>query len=146
MMSTTAVIARRRLRQVRSGKIVNLTFKKPTRSGRDWACELAFTGRGVSKREIVHGVDALQALLLAVERARQLSRQLGDPLSWVGDDSDPGLPMQVPLMYGAELRHNLEKLIEAEVERFARKMQRSSASARGSKKGKKSTRGPRPRR
>lgn len=66
-----------------------------TQEGGDWACTFALTGEGIEVSRTMYGVDALQALLHAIQGAKahllllQRTRQL--EIKWLGM-AEWGLP------------------------------------------------------
>lgn len=66
-------------------------------------------------------MDALQALQLALEAIRTTLERNGKVLSWSGGEpGDTGFTRSVPTFYGLDFARRLERLIDHEVERFAR--------------------------
>jgi hypothetical protein len=83
-------------------QLITLSIGRPVpdpEPGGDWVCPVAFRGghrSGLRKTPLpVHGIDALQALVLAVGYAQRelgnVQRSAGAQLSWL-DGPDLGLP------------------------------------------------------
>lgn len=100
--------------------------------GGDWECPFQISGLGMRKIEYGHGVDAMQALVQAIEGIRVRLEQAGMPLTWEGGESgSTGFTRFVPSFYGHQFSKRLERLIEKEIERFAH-----NAEARHKKRNK----------
>ena len=91
----------------------------------DWECRFAIEGRGDDTIQSGGGVDALQALLNAVEGIRQVLDQTGNQFSWPpnGSENDAfgigfGIPRQIPLGYGKRFNERVSLVIEREAARF----------------------------
>ncbi len=83
-------------------RLVTIRIGQPVpdpKPGGDWLCPVAFRGaprgRLPSGTQAVYGVDALQAMVLALGYAQQtlaqLQRESGGKLTWLGS-ADLGLP------------------------------------------------------
>lgn len=66
----------------------------------------------------------MQALLNALERARQLSAKL--KVGWAGADDNAGLPAHIPLVLGAKFSQKVESLVEREIERLTARLRREA--------------------
>jgi hypothetical protein len=101
------------------GREVVLTISAPQPALGDWACRVRIEGipRG---REVVTGVDPLQALQLAILRARRMLDASGLSLVWLTDGvpGDVGIPLPVPTGHGFELQRKIERHVEREDRRF----------------------------
>ncbi|MGK3985562.1 hypothetical protein WME99_21125 [Sorangium sp. So ce136] len=113
-------IAERRLSVVgEPGRMVTVTIGKPMRkpSG-DWACPVDIQGLEAAVRDSAYGVDAVQALQLAFEGARQTLKKSGLPVTWCdGEAGETGFPMAVPYIFGRAFEDRMERLIEDEIEK-----------------------------
>ena len=100
-------------RDARGARAVTVRLGRPVPDpapGGDWACPVAFRGapRGLLPRGVqpVYGIDALQALVLAVGYAQRelagLSRAGRGDLTWL-DAPDLGLPDIVGLIGSARM-------------------------------------------
>jgi hypothetical protein len=129
-------IAARRTFETVNGKPVVLTIGVPQRvPGSDWGCALQITGLNTSWRRprYVFGIDALQALQLAMECAAAELESVKPELAWLGGSGDLGLPKFLPYL-PAPYRSLLEGIVERETTRLwhrairARKRKRPDAS------------------
>lgn len=118
------VIAIRRLRVRGSRRTVLVRLGKPRRAGRDW--RVPFQIRGVGSTELLdgYGVDAMQAVINALEGIRVTLAKRGQHLTWAGGRSgDTGFPRVVPDIGSPQLRQRIEQLIDREVARFVRALE-----------------------
>ena len=119
------VIARRMLTEYTGDSIgevaISIGAPRPHPRG-DWECPFAIESYGQSKVEHAMGVDAFQALLLAVEGIWTRLDQTGSRFEWLGPDPvwgvGAGIPRQVPMGYGKRFEKRLNQVIEAERARF----------------------------
>jgi hypothetical protein len=103
----------------------------------DWIC----TYRVGEAAGHAHGVDGLQALLLAVEGARLDAAKLSRPWTWLGvrrAAGDVGIPRTVPDYFGRAFARKIERFIDQEIEAFPatvrarrRRARRGRAQRRG---------------
>src|SRR6266853_5204803 len=113
------VIARRMLTEYTGDSIrevaVSIGAPRPHPKG-DWECPFAIESYGQSKVEFAGGVDALQALLMAIEEVRTRLDQTGCRFEWLGPDLGwgAGIPRQVPMGYGKRFEKRLNQVIESE--------------------------------
>jgi hypothetical protein len=101
------------------GREVVLTIGKPRPAMGDWACRVRIEGipKGCAR---VFGIDPLQALQLAILRARRMLDASGLALVW-GEDGAPGdvgIPLPVPTGHGFAFQRKLERYLERESTRF----------------------------
>jgi hypothetical protein len=100
------------------GRTVVLTISKPKRWRKDWACWIRIEGIP-DGRGFAPGVDALQALQLAITSARMMLDASGLPLVWLeGKPGDVGIPLPVPNTYGFENQRRWERYLEREGRRL----------------------------
>lgn len=100
--------------------IVSLGRPRKVADG-DWVCPYRIRGLGVSKVRHAHGFDAVQALVLAIESVRVTLDRSGRRFSCLGGElGDTGFPRYVPTAFGPEFARRLSRLIDREVQRFAR--------------------------
>jgi hypothetical protein len=119
------VIAARRLRVRGSRRTVLVRLGKPRRAGRDWRAPVQIRGAGSSELLYGYGVDAMQAVIDALEGIRVTLAKRGHHLTWVGGSSgDTGFPRVVPDIGSPQLRQRIEHLIDREVERFVQALER----------------------
>jgi methyltransferase (TIGR00027 family) len=101
------------------GRQVVLTIGKPRPGHGAWTCRIRIEGipRG---RGFTVGEDPLQALQLALARARRMLDASGLPLLWLpdGEPGDVGIPLAVPTGHGFQFQRKLERYVERESKRF----------------------------
>lgn len=113
-------IAERRLSVVgEPGRMVTVTIGKPVqKASGDWACPVDIQGTPDPVRDSAYGVDAVQALQLAFETARQSLKKAGLPVTWCdGEPGETGFPMAVPYIFGRAFEDRMERVIEDEIEK-----------------------------
>jgi hypothetical protein len=78
----------------------------------------AFRLTGLNRGETVYagGIDALQALVNALDGIATQLRESGRGLTWMG--GEPGLRRQVPIFLGPEVANEIESLIEGKIDSF----------------------------
>lgn len=87
----------------------------------DWMCSVLIEGIPGSKRQRIHGIDALQALQLAIEHARRALDASGLALTWMNHEpGDVGIPRIVPSGWGFDFQRRLESYMDEESKRIAR--------------------------
>jgi hypothetical protein len=82
----------------------------------DWVCPFLIEGREKPQVEPAFGVDALQALLLAVEGIRVRLDETGSRFEWL-DPSGPWIPRLVPTGQGKRFEQRINQLIDRETAR-----------------------------
>jgi Domain of unknown function (DUF6968) len=103
-----------------------VTLGKPRRmkGHQDWECPFRIKGPGVARLEFGYGVDALQALTTALEGIRFILDEIGKPLAWSGVLPDhTGFQRFIPIL-GATFSARLERLVDREVNRHVRQLER----------------------
>jgi hypothetical protein len=97
------------------GRIVTVTIYAPEPdhdSGTDWRCELRVQG-ALDARDTAHGVDALQALINAIQGVRSALDDSGLSLTWAGGErGDHGVPRIVPMLFGRAFARDVEDEID----------------------------------
>ncbi len=113
------VIARRTLTEYTGDMVrtvaVSIGAPRPYPKG-DWVCPFLIEGREKSGVEASFGVDALQALLLAVEGLRIRLDQTGSRFEWLGP-SGPWIPRLVPTGQGKRFEQRVNQFIDRETGR-----------------------------
>jgi hypothetical protein len=132
------VIGERRLvfRDAPRKKLV-VTLGKPRRmKGReDWECPFRIRGLGATRLEFGYGVDALQALTTALEGIRALLDEIGKPIAWSGVLPDhTGFQRMIPIGAGTDISARLDRLVDRELKRHVRQMERRQRKQRKYKK------------
>lgn len=120
------VIATRALTRAGYDEAVALAIEAPARRRRDWACAFTITGADINVRKTAYGLDALQALLNALELARQTSQTVAPGLSW-HEIPLCGLPRSIPLHLDEGTIRRIEALVERATDSAVR---RGEAAAR----------------
>lgn len=119
------VIAVRRLRVRGSRRTVLVRLGRPRQAGQDWRVPFQIRGAGGAELLYGYGVDAMQAVINALEGIRVTLAKSGQHLTWVGGRSgDTGFPRVVPDIGFPPLRQRIEQIIDREVERFVRALER----------------------
>jgi len=121
------VIAVRQLHgESRRPKVVTVKLGKPRKSKEiDWECPFSITGLGIRGIQHGRGVDAIQALYMALEGVRVQLERSGVRLSWSGGRAgDAGFYRFVPKFFGPKFSKRLDQIIDREVERFGRAIRR----------------------
>jgi hypothetical protein len=82
----------------------------------EWACSYGVTGLSqIPPRHTAHGLDALQALLLAIGAIYGLLEAAPKPLTWKGGEpGDTGIPRLPTMAWGLSLRRHIENIISVE--------------------------------
>lgn len=86
--------------------------------GGDWRCAFQVVGIDAAPR-YAHGLDGLDALLNAVEAARDTLAASGLNLSWAGEDGS-GIPRTVPGYLPLHMRRDIEQYIDDTLREFAK--------------------------
>ena len=110
----------RRLVEDHTGVEVMIGLSRPIQleSG-DWSCAFTTDQGSPECARQAHGVDELQALLLAIEGLHMTLSRSGRCLTWLGEPGDTGVPRPSPLMFGLAFRQRVERMIELELEQVA---------------------------
>ena len=117
-----ALITRTLLDSESPGTIVTVSIELPIQTDGDWECAYCIDGMDIAG--CVHGVDGLQALLLAVESVRQAIARSDRTLTWVidgqpaADIGDPGIPKHVPTIVDRAEQMRINDMIDQSVERW----------------------------
>ena len=114
--------------QTTNGKPVALTIGVPRRvAGSDWGCPLQITGLNSSWRRprYVFGIDALQALHLAMKCADAALESAKFRLVWLGEKGDLGMPKFLPELPRPH-RDRLEAFMEREAIKSWRRVERAA--------------------
>jgi hypothetical protein len=98
-----------------------------------WTCSILIEGLPhPARRKRVHGGDALQALQLAINDARLTLDRSGLQLKWDGahEPGDVGIPRLMPAGWTVAFERRIERMVDAEVDRFARSITRKAERKR----------------
>jgi len=120
-----------------SSKKIVLSIDAPEQvSADEWRCRFRIIGMGNDQPKYAHGSDSIQALLLAFEGLRVALADSGAKVSWTGGEpGDPGIPRFIPGIFGLAFSRRLERMVEGEVQKFARAAIGKSGRKRDSTKG-----------
>jgi hypothetical protein len=92
----------------------------------EWRCAYSVA----DKLNYAHGLDAFQALVMAITGVRIALDNMGSPIRLRGAKTgDHGVPRMVPQALGVAFSRKIEELIDAEVTQFLAKAE-SAARAR----------------
>jgi hypothetical protein len=120
-------IAARRVFQSANGKPVVLTIGVPQPvPGSDWGCPLQITGLNTSwhRPRYVFGIDALQALHLAMKCADVELETAKSKLVWLGEKGNLGMPKFIPELPKPQ-KDRLEAFVEREAVKFWKSVERA---------------------
>ncbi len=73
------------------GEALKVSFFKPRRAEVDWVCDFAFEG-AISQRKQSFGVDAVQALYLAMQHVSSVLYTHQPDVHWFNPGDELGLP------------------------------------------------------
>ncbi len=132
------IIAERILTVVGSKARVYVRLGKPKkdRASGDYTCSFIIDGLGETTVQRASGIDAMQALQLAMQAIRKALLPHAKRLRWVG--SQPGglgFPMAIPEVFGVEFSQRLEGLVQRETNRFGRHLERASRRTKEPEQG-----------
>jgi hypothetical protein len=129
-------IAERELICERMKRIVRVRLGAPRKAADiDWLCPYQIAGLKKSRVEAAYGVDAFQALMMALEGIRVRLQQADVICTWVGGEKgDSGFPRFVPAFFGATFSARFNRQIDRELTRFGKaiRSKRKSATRRKS--------------
>ena len=103
------------------------------KGSQDWECPFRIRGLGAPRIEYAYGVDAFQALTMALQGIRYFLDGSRVPLSWTGvlEDST-GFQRLIPLLPEPGGTRRLERLVDRELRlRLERLKRRHRARRRG---------------
>src|SRR5882762_9859251 len=97
----SGTVATRRLHYgARGSRVVTVRIQAPRKTGKEeWVCRFGISGLKNGASGSAHGVDGIQALLLALEAVRLTLDRSGAIFSWLGGDNETGFPRLVPTYY-----------------------------------------------
>lgn len=101
-----------------AGRVITVRIGQPEPDpAGDWRCSVHVDGIEQEPRD-VHGIDALQALEIAIDYARLTIERSGIAVSWLGG-AGAGISMTVPSYLPAAMQRELERVIDEQVSDFA---------------------------
>lgn len=87
----------------------------------DWRCAYHISGIGMRLPRYAFGVDAFQALILALQAIQVRLETAGVPLHWLGGEAgDLGFPRHVSSSFGVALERRLGRLIDRETLQYSK--------------------------
>lgn len=120
--TTRQWLATRTLRDSANSNVeVQLGIPEQLEDG-NWRCAFRLTGLNRGKTAYAGGIDALQALVNALDGIATQLRESGRVLTWMG--CEPGVRRQIPIFLGPEFANEIEALIEVKIESFIRDKKR----------------------
>jgi uncharacterized protein DUF6968 len=104
------------------GKEVVIHLGRPRRGSKAaWECPFLIDGLGEKTVQTAPGVDALQALLLAIAGIRANLDRARRELTWLDDDElGPDIPRFIPTQYGRLFEERIRQVIERDTDRYWR--------------------------
>jgi hypothetical protein len=84
----------------------------------DWECPFLIEGLGSPRLHKAGGVDALQALILALDGLWKTLDRTGSRFQWLNDQTGSGIPRQVPTGFGRLFEERVNSVIERETARY----------------------------
>jgi len=116
------IVARRILRERDTRRRVVVVVGTPARrSTGEWACPWQLQGLGDGKVRYAFGVDSMQALQPSFEAIRLALLPVRDSLTWCdGETGGLGFTRTVNIAFGRALSDRLDRMLEEEMERYAR--------------------------
>ncbi len=95
--------------------------RKDMQKGGDWLCPIQVRGLGDPTVKHIHGIDAFQALIMALECVRAHLEPRRGQLSWAaGEKGQTGFPRYVPDIFGQKFSMKVNKFIDQEISGFAK--------------------------
>jgi hypothetical protein len=124
-------IATRHLARTDTGAAVTVQLGRPRRRRTgEFECPYRVRGLGRAKIGRALGEDSVQALQLAFEAVRLELEPHAAMLTWYGALGETGFPQYVPYTLGGRFRKRLEAMVNREIEREGRRLERRSKAGR----------------
>jgi uncharacterized protein DUF6968 len=124
-------IATRHLARTDTGAAVTVQLGHPRRRRTgEFECPYRVRGLGRAKIGRALGEDSVQALQLAFEAVRLELEPHAAILTWYGALGETGFPQYVPYTVGGRFRKRLEAMVNREIEREGRRLERRSKAGR----------------
>ena len=129
------VIAERRLHPrgaPRRSVVVAIGRPRQTKGSNDgdWECPFRIAGAGIRQVEYGRGIDAFQALTMALEGIRHFLDRLDTPLVWGGvSEDDSGFQRVIPLLPERGGTMRLERMVDREILARLQKLERRHRAA-----------------
>ena len=108
------------------GQVAILQIGKPNKvSELEWECSFYISNIGMEDIQFGHGSDSVQALIQAIEGARVFLEKSGVVVTWEGgEEGEAGIPKYIPSIYGKKFTNQLNKLVDNQIEDFARALEK----------------------
>jgi hypothetical protein len=87
----------------------------------DWRCGYHISGIRMRSPRYAFGVDAFQALIMALEGIRHDLKEVGSTWTWLGGEAgDLGFPRHVTIAFGPTIARRIDRLIDREVLQYSK--------------------------
>ena len=94
-------------------------------SASEYICAFQLDGLGESSLQYAHGIDAFQALIMALDGIRATIEKSGRNFTWQGGEKKGhGFPRCVPAFYGLNFSKHIDQLLDREINRFAKETEK----------------------
>ena len=127
------IIAQRRLHvrgAPRRTVLVTLARPRRTKGSEEWECPFRIKGAGIHRLEYGFGIDAFQALTMALEGIRYFLDRSPEPLVWSAFDDHSGFQRVIPFVAQRGGMRRIERIVDQEVRRWAEKLERRHRTRR----------------
>ncbi len=115
----SAAIATRCLKVEGRRRPVVVSVYAPRQVGEEeWACGWRVTG--MRKRKDAYGIDAIQALTLALQAIRQHLDTAKAKYTWLAEPGNHGFEQTIVTVFGMDHARRMAKLVEHETTQFVR--------------------------
>jgi hypothetical protein len=126
------VVATRQLRDAERPDVpVELRLYMPEPDGEDWSCSFEVVGLDEPISHRGYGVDALQALQIALELARLELDKSGRTLLWLGEVRGSGIYRTVAHGFGAGFGDLMDEHLNGVIDREMERLSSELIAARG---------------
>jgi hypothetical protein len=127
----SSLVAVRHLRTASGREVIVKLFRPVRKSTDDWHCTFRIAGLSEPIEARGRGMDALQALTVAIDGIRVHLEQSPEPLSWLdGEPGDIGLTRSLPYGFGVNVDRHLSKMVSTELNRIIEAKKRSARKRR----------------
>jgi hypothetical protein len=110
--------------------VVALGRPQQVRDG-EWSCAFSSDVASSEHTQQAFGVDAFQALLVAIEGVHWALSRSGRRLNWIAEPGDTCIPRLTPTSFGLAFRQRIERMLDDEIERHAEEGRRRYAEKSG---------------
>ena len=113
-------IASRTLIDEDSGAEIVVAVGRPQQvSDGEWSCAYSTNAASPERTQQSYGVDAFQALLVAIEGIHWTLLRSDQRLNWIAEPGDTCIPRLTPTSFGLAFRGRVERMLADEIERHA---------------------------